>query len=104
MKWMTIDYIKKHSRICDSAEDSLLELYAKSAEDVVLSILNRTYENLVEEFGTDEEPVPAAVIHATLLIVDQSYEYRSPGSKDNLSRIDWNIDSMLAPYMKLTYK
>ena len=51
MKWLTLEWIKKHSRIDYDCEDGLLEMYGDSAEDTVLNICNRTYDDLVEVYG-----------------------------------------------------
>ena len=48
MRWLTLEYIKQHSRIDSDIEDNILELYAEAAEDTVLNIMNRTYENLID--------------------------------------------------------
>ena len=43
-----------HARLRESIEDSLLELYANAAEETVLNIVNRSYEELkaVPEYQT----------------------------------------------------
>lgn len=97
MKWLTIDYIKQHSRIDYDYEDSLLEAYANAAEDTVLSYLNRSYQDVIEEFGE----IPPAIMQATLILVDVSYTYRSPVSVTNISRIPDSFDSLVKPYMRL---
>ena len=43
MKWLSIDYIKQHSRIDYDCEDGLLEMYGDSAEDTVLNVIARDY-------------------------------------------------------------
>ena len=98
MKWLTIDYIKKHSRLDFSDEDSVLELYANAAEDTVLNYLNRTYQDIIEQYGE----VPAAVRHATLMLVDVSYQYRSPISPSNVSVVPYTFDILIKPYMRLS--
>ena len=47
MKYLTLEMIKGHSRIQFDCEDDMLQLYAESAEDTVLNMLNRSYEDLV---------------------------------------------------------
>jgi uncharacterized phage protein (predicted DNA packaging) len=101
MKWLTIDYIKTHSRIDFDCEDSLLELYGESAEETVLDITRRTYEEIVEKWGTKDKPIPAKIIHASLLLVDLSYQYRSPVSQQNLYTVPYAFDMLIKPFMKL---
>ena len=97
MKYLQIDYIKQHSRIDFDCEDAELELYGTGAEDTILYLCNRTYENLIGTYGE----VPAAIIHVTLELVCNSYEHRSPASPQNLSAVPYNFDLLAKPYMIL---
>lgn len=103
MKFLTIDCIKQHSRIDYDCEDALLEFYGNSAEQTLLNILHRTYDEVVEEFGDEENPFPAPLIQAALMLVETGYQYRSPISPINLSYVDYTFDFLVKPYMKLTY-
>lgn len=98
MKWSDIQYFKIHSRIDYDCEDALLELYGNAAEETILNTINRTYENLIEEFG--EVPVP--IRQATLMLVDLSYTQRSPVSTVNINQIPYSFDILIKPYIKLT--
>ena len=106
MKWLEIDYIKQHSRIDYDCEDALLELYGESAEEMVLNTLGRTYEDLLENFGIDQpggsKHVPAAIVQASLMLVDSSYTNRSPISPTNMYQVPYTYDFLVKPYMKLT--
>ena len=97
MKYLTIDDIKAQLRLDFDCDDSLLELYGIGAEDTILHLCNRTYENLVETFGE----VPAAIRQVTLELVSQSYEQRSPASPTNLSAVPYNFDLLIKPYIVL---
>ena len=101
MKWLTIDYIKQHSRIDFDCEDSLLELYGESAVETVLYITRRTYEEIAEKWGTEKKPIPAKIIHASLLLVELSYMQRSPVTQQNLYTVPYAFDMLIKPYMKL---
>ena len=98
MKWLTLEYIKEHSRIDYNAEDSLLELYGNAAVEMVLNTLSRTYENVLEEYGE----VPAPLYQAALMLVDLSYQQRAPISMQNLYVVPYTFDFLVKPYMKLT--
>ena len=98
MKWLKIDYIKQHSRIDYDCEDSVLELYANGAEDTILYLCNRTYENLIGTYGK----VPADIIHASLELCDSSYQHRCPASPQNLSVVPYNFDLLIRNFMCLS--
>lgn len=99
MKWTTLEAIKAQLRIEPdfTAEDDLLEMYGDSAEETVLAHLNRTYEDLIEVYGR----VPAPIKHATLMLCDVSYQYRSPISPTNISMVPYTFDILVKPYMRL---
>jgi uncharacterized phage protein (predicted DNA packaging) len=99
---LTTDYIKQHSRIDFDCEDALLELYGESAEETVLELTRRTYEEIVAIWGKPGKPIPAKIIHASLMLVDLSYQQRSPVSQQNLYTVPYTFDMLIKPYMKLT--
>ena len=74
MKFLTLDYIKQQLRIDWSEEDTLLDEYGKAAEDTLLNLLNRSYQDLLESYGE----VPAPLVQAAMLLVGQSYQHREP--------------------------
>lgn len=100
MKWLTLDYIKQHSRIDFDCEDAVLELYGESAEETVLELTRRTYDEIVQKWGTKDKPVPARIIHASLMLVEMSYNHRSVVSSQNLY-YNKAFDMAVKPFMKL---
>ena len=100
MKWLTLDQIKAQLRIEPdfTDEDELLEMYGESAEEVLLNYLNRSYEDIIEVYGH----IPAPLRHASLMIVDTSYQYRSPVSTQSMSQVPYTFDLLVKPYMRLT--
>lgn len=98
MKYLTIDQIKKQLRLDFDCEDDLLELYGGGAEEAVLYLCNRTYENLVGTYGC----VPDAIRQVTLEIVTLSYDQRSPAGRDNLSAVPYNFDLLVKEFIALT--
>lgn len=101
MRWMTLGWIKKHSRIEFDCEDDILTLYANSAEDTVLNITDRTEEELIGMNKENNGKVPDAIMHATLMLVDHSYNNRSPVTPQQLYTIPYTFDLLIKPYMKL---
>lgn len=104
MKWLTIDYIKQHSRIEYDCEDALLELYGESAEESIADFLNRgkTVEECVASLKAEYGKIPSKIIQASLMLVDISYTHRSPVSTTNLSFVPYTFDMLVKPYMWLT--
>jgi len=97
MKWLTLEWIKEHSRIDFDGEDGLLELYGESAEDTVLNVIARNYEEVMELWGT----VPKPLFVAALMLVEVSYTQRAPITQQNMYTVPYAFDMMVKPYMKL---
>lgn len=99
MKWLDLDMIKDQLRIehDDTTEDKLLTRYGNAAEETVLNLCATTTEQLVEKYG--EVPVP--LIQGALMLVDVSYQYRSPVSDRNFSAVPYTFDLLIKPYMIL---
>lgn len=102
MKWLTLEKIKQQLRIEPDMhdEDTLLEMYGESAEEVLLNYLNRSYEEVSEVYGG----VPVPLQHASLMLVDTSYQYRSPVSAQSMSLVPYTFDILVKPYMRLADK
>jgi hypothetical protein len=102
MKWLTLDWIKQHSRLdfnCeDESERELMILYGEDAEQTVLNICNRTLEDIIEQYGK----VPAPLYVAALQLVEVNYINRSPNSMQNMYQVKYSFDMKIKPYMKLT--
>lgn len=98
MKWLTLEYIKKHSRIDFDCEDDLLTMYGESAEETILEICGRTYEEFVADYGS----MPKPLFEAALMLVDLSYQQRNPVSAVNLAAVPYTFDFKIKPYMKLS--
>ena len=101
MKFLTFDQIKAQLRLDDEQaleEHDLLDLYGEAAEDMVLNTMNRTMEDIIEQYGV----VPKALVQAGLMLVAQSYQHREPASPQNLYTVPYAFDLLVKPYMRLT--
>ena len=96
MKWLTLDWIKKHSRIDFDCEDDLLELYGEAAEEAVLNTINRSYTEVVEHYGE----VPKGLYVAALMQVEASYDHRSAVSQQQLYDVP-GFSINVKPYIRL---
>ena len=97
MKWLTLEWIKKHSRIDFDCEDELLDLYGEDAEQTILNLIGRSFDDLIETYG--EVPKPLYV--AALMLVEVSYTQRAPITQTNLYTVPYAFDMKVKPYMKL---
>ena len=100
MRFLTIGKIKAHLRLDDAqatAEEELLEMYGDSAENALINLLHRSYTNIVEDYGE----VPVALVHAALMLVDVSYQHRSPDASQSITMVPYTFDLLIKPYMRL---
>lgn len=99
MRWLTIERIKAQCRIEPdfNDEDELLEEYGEEAEETVLNVINRSYENLMEQYGK----VPTPLRRASLMLVDLAYKQRSPISSQNMYLVPYTFDILIKPYVRL---
>ena len=104
MKFLTIDYIKQHSRIDFDCEDQLLELYGDSAEETLAGLLNRgkTVDQMVASLIDEYGQIPARCYHAVLMLTEQAYNHRGPTSPTNMSYVPYGFDLLIKPLMRLT--
>lgn len=99
LKWLSLDDIKDQCRIEPefTLEDDLLKKYGKSAEDIILQMINNTYHGLLEQYGE----VPQNIVHVSLMLVDEWYMHRSPVENLSISSVPYTFDLLLKPYMHL---
>ena len=104
MKFLSIDYIKQHSRIDFDCEDQLLELYGDSAEETLAGVLNqgKTVDHMVASLKEEYGDIPARCYHAALMLTEQAYNHRGPTSPTNMSMVPYGFDMLVKPLMKLT--
>lgn len=100
MKWLTLESIKKQCRIEAGVtyEDTLLTDYGEAAEDTVLNVLGKTYDEVIEEYGV----IPKPVHQASLMLVDLSYQHRTPDAITQLHDTR-AFDTLVAPYIRHAY-
>lgn len=97
MRWLTLEYLKAHSRITNDCENEKIEQYGNAAEETILNYLNRSYENLIETYGG----VPDPLWVAAALLVDNALEHGSPSSSVQMHNVPYNFDMYIKPYMIL---
>jgi len=108
MKFLTLDEIKDQCRIEHdfTLEDTLLTAYGGASENTLLRICNRSYSDLLENFGDDDgeggKVVPADFRVAALLMAKHLYEHRGPTENVSVSMVPYALDLLIKPFMRLT--
>ena len=98
LKWLSVDAIKTHSRIdfdCDVAE---LEQFGVAAEQAILDLTRRTYENFIDTYGR----IPDPIFNASLLLVQNLYNNRDAADTQKKEASLYGFDLLLKNYMVLT--
>lgn len=99
MKWLTLSQIKQQCRIEPdyTDEDDVLTGYGESAEETVLNVCMRTYDDFLSEYGK----IPQPIVEASLMLVTLSYEQRTPVTQYQMYAIGFAFDYKVKPYMRL---
>ena len=100
MKWLTLEQIKRNSRIEPdfTAEDTLLAEKGEQAEDQVLGDIGRTYQELIEWLGK----VPNDLVEASLMLVDAAYQQRCAISNIQWYTVAYGYEHKIKRYIRLT--
>lgn len=98
MKWLTIDAIHAHCRIDFNCEDAELVQMGITAEQTILDLTRRTYENFIDTYGR----IPDPIFNASLLLVQQLYNNRDAGTTQQTYATLYGFDFLLKNYMCLT--
>jgi hypothetical protein len=98
MKWLTLNEIKDQLRIERdfTLEDDKLTGYGESAEEVILEICNRTYDDFIDNYGC----IPKPIWEASLLLVNLSYQQGTAASTQQMYAIPYAFDMKVLPYMR----
>lgn len=99
MKWLTLNEIKDQLRIERdyNDENDKLEMYGDSAEQAILDICRRTYDDFIDDYGA----IPSPIRECSLLLVVMSYEHGTPASAQQMYNVGYTFDLKLKPYMRL---
>ena len=99
MKWLTLNDIKDQLRIERdfTDDDGLLTKYGESAENTILNICRRTYDDFISEYGE----IPSDIVEASLLLVTVSYEHRAAVTQYQMYSVGYAFDMKVKPYMRL---
>ena len=98
LKWLSIDAIHAHSRIDFNCEDAELEQMGITAEQAILDLTRRTFENFIDTYGR----IPDPIFNASLLLVQNLYNNRDAEEQRDSKEIAFGFSFMVKNYMVLT--
>ena len=98
LKWLSLEAIHAHCRIDFNCEDAELEQMGITAEQAILDLTRRTYENFVDTYGR----IPDPIFNASLLLVQSLYNNRDAEEQRDSKEIAFGFSFMVKNYMVLT--
>ena len=98
LKWLSIEAIHAHCRIDFNCEDAELEQMGITAEQAILDLTRRTYENFLDTYGR----IPDPIFNASLLLVQNLYNNRDAADSQKKEASLYGFDLLLKNYMVLT--
>ena len=98
LKWLNLDAIHEHCRIDFNCEDAELLQIGKAAEQAILDLTRRTYENFIDTYGR----IPDPIFNASLLLVQSLYKNRDAEEQRDSKEIAFGFSFMVKNYMVLT--
>ena len=98
LKWLSLDAIHAHCRIDFNCEDAELEQMAMTAEQAILDLTRRTFENFIDTYGR----IPDPIFNVSLLLVQSLYKNRDAEEQRDSKEIAFGFSFMVKNYMVLT--
>ena len=98
LKWLSIDAIHAHCHIDFACEDAELMQMGIAAEQAILDLTRRTFDNFIDTYGR----IPDPIFNATLLLVQSLYKNRDAEEQRDSKEIAFGFSFMVKNYMVLT--
>ena len=98
LRWLSVQAIHDHCHIDFNCEDAELEQMGIAAEQAILDLTRRTYENFIDTYGR----VPDPIFNASLLLVQSLYKNRDAEEQRDSKEIAFGFSFMVKNYMVLT--
>lgn len=97
---VSLSLFKKHVRADDfTDDDEYLQHLLSTAEASVITATNRTEEELAEECGGGDFPLPLK--HAVMMLAAHWYNQRESVSAVQMHQVPETLHSLIKPYRKL---
>ena len=98
LKWLSTEAIQEHCRIDFNCGDAELEQMGMAAEQAIIDLTRRTYENFIDTYGR----IPDPIFNASLLLVQNLYNNRDASTTQQTHATLYGFDFLLKNYMCLT--
>ena len=98
LKWLSTKAIHTHSRLDFNCEDAELEQFGMAAEQAILDLTRRTYENFIDTYGR----IPDPIFNASLMLTQSLYKNRDAEEQRDSKEIAFGFSFMVKNYMVLT--
>ena len=98
LKWLNLEAIHQRLNIDFNCDDGDLLQMGMAAEESIINLTRRTYENFVDTYGR----IPDPIFTASLLIVGEQYKNREAGTERSTQEIAFSFKFHIASYMCLT--
>lgn len=97
LKWLNLDAIHAHCRIDTNCEDAELEQYGKAAEQAIINVTRRTFENFIDTYGR----IPDDIFVATLELVQDQYDNRNSSDSQQRHSAIYNFEMLVKGYVSI---
>lgn len=94
---MSMQMIKDHCRIDFAYDEDELKRDGQAAEQAILDLTRRTYENFIDTYGC----IPQPIVNATLLLTQSLYKNRDAEEQRDSKEIAFGFSFMVKNYMYL---
>ena len=98
LRWLSVQAIHDHCHIDFNCEDAELEQFGIAAEQAILNLTRRTFENFIDTYGR----IPDPIFNASLLLVQSLYKNRDAEEQRDSKEIAFGFSFMVKNYMVLT--
>jgi hypothetical protein len=98
LRWLNLNAIHEWLRIDYNNDDADLKAMAMDAEQCILDLTRRTYENFIDVYGR----IPDPIFTASLLLVGSAYKNREADGQYDMKEIAFGFSFRVKNYMVLT--
>lgn len=95
--WLSMEEILEHCRIDFAYDEEELKRDGQAAEQAILDLTRRTYNNFIDTYGR----IPQPIVNASLLLTQSLYKNRDAEEQRDSKEIAFGFAFMVKNYMYL---